>query len=90
MKPTGNPPLSMKAPDDYADLLASDPTRSYTAPAAKHGVSHLMMGLFFGPLLLAILNSCAGPARLPERPVVRHAEHDSRTKLVEPTPPRLK
>lgn len=80
----------MKAPATthaHDDLLASDPTRySHTAPSAPNGVRDLLVGLLLALVLSGLLPSCAAPARLPMGPVVHHAQHDSRTKLVEPTP----
>lgn len=76
----------MKAPNDYTDLLASDPTRySRTAPPAENGVSVLLFWLAIALLIAPALSSCA-PARLPLGTVARPVGHDPRTKLVEPMP----
>lgn len=79
----------MKAPNDYADLLASDPTRKHTAPPAEHGLRDLGLGVLLCLLLLSLFPSCA-PARLPLGTVARPVGHDSRTRVAEPAPSRIR
>jgi hypothetical protein len=77
-------------PEQFKAMCDAYAATRHTAPAAPHGVRDLLLGLVFALLFSALLPSCAGPARLPERPVVQHAAHDSRTKLAEPTPSRIR
>lgn len=80
----------MNAPNDYTDLLASDPTRySPTAPPAENGVSVLLFWLAIALLIAPALSSCA-PARLPLGTVARPVGHDSRTRVAEPIPSRIR
>ena len=79
----------MKAPNDYTDLLASDPTR-HTAPAAPHGLRDLGLGLLVALLLCGVLNLSSCVRRPAGKSAVSVPLHDSRTKRAEPYPSRIK
>jgi hypothetical protein len=76
----------------YNETLEPLVVARHTAPAAPHGKRDLgyLLLLAFALCGLLHLSGCAGPARLPERPVVQHAAHDNRTKTAEPLPSRIR